>query len=204
MQVLKKDIKDTLILAALHEFQQQGFEKASMRNIAKASNMTIGNIYRYYPNKQALFEFIVEPAFSEYQNSINIIKNKLSIRDDTEDGPSIEYFDGVESTIIHLIKSFTPQMSLLFTGSTGSAYQCVKQELVFLSYMVTKSIFSNVIADMINENSYYDRLAHIIAQTLIDSICTILKTDCDNKEHFDKLIDHIIETYSYSIKIATN
>lgn len=97
--------------------------------------MTIGNIYRYYPNKQALFEFIVEPAFSEYQNSINIIKNKLSIRDDTEDGPSIEYFDGVESTIIHLIKSFTPQMSLLFTGSTGSAYQCVKQELVFLSYM---------------------------------------------------------------------
>lgn len=203
MQFLKEETKQALINAALNEFQEKGFEKASMRLIAKSSGMTIGNIYNYYPNKQALFEAVVFHAYQEYKKNIDDIKDKLYKRNKVINGVSPTYFDGIEITIIDLVKSFTPEMTLLFTGAKGSDYENVKEELTNISYEVTKSIFSNSFSSSIKDNSYYDRLAHTIAETLIESICIIMKNNYD-KEYFGKLIDHMITTYSVSIKIAIN
>jgi len=203
MQILKEETKQSLLSAALNEFQEKGFEKASMRFIAKSSGMTIGNIYNYYPNKQALFEAVVSNAYQEYKKNIDDIKDKLYKRNKMVNNTSSTYFDGVEITIVDLIKSFTPEMNLLFTGSKGSDYQYIREELTNISYEITKSIFSNSFSIPIIDNSYYDRLAHIIAETIIESICIVMRSNAD-KELFEKLIDHMIMTYSKSIKIAIN
>ena len=46
--------------AALRMFIRQGYHGTSMREIAGVSGVSLGNIYNYYPTKEALFQRIVE------------------------------------------------------------------------------------------------------------------------------------------------
>ena len=57
-QTLKEEVKSRIIEAAKAEFYDKGYEKASMRTIAKRAEMTVGNIYRYFENKEAVHAYI--------------------------------------------------------------------------------------------------------------------------------------------------
>ena len=65
MQVLKEEVRQRIIKSARREFKKCGFEKASMRSIASSANMTVGNLYRYYKNKEDLYGAIIGGLFGE-------------------------------------------------------------------------------------------------------------------------------------------
>lgn len=46
--------------AALKLFSRQGFRATSMREIAADSGLSIGNLYHHFPNKEALFQRLIE------------------------------------------------------------------------------------------------------------------------------------------------
>jgi AcrR family transcriptional regulator len=48
----KEQIED----AARELFIRQGFHATSMRDIAKGAEVSLGNLYNYYPTKEAIFE----------------------------------------------------------------------------------------------------------------------------------------------------
>ena len=54
MQTLKEDVREKIIDSAKNEFLEKGIERASMRDIAAGSGMTVGNLYRYFKNKEEL------------------------------------------------------------------------------------------------------------------------------------------------------
>ena len=60
MQTLKPEVRERIIKSARKNFAIHGYEKASTRMIAAGANMTVGNIYRYYKDKDALFYAVVE------------------------------------------------------------------------------------------------------------------------------------------------
>ena len=55
MQVLKEDIRGRILAVAEQRFGQQGYSKTSMREIAGAVGVGVGNIYNYFRNKDELF-----------------------------------------------------------------------------------------------------------------------------------------------------
>lgn len=68
--------------AALRLFTRQGFHGTTMREIADASHVSIGNIYNYYRTKPELFESIV----STYQSRFDAARERIfaQIRDPFE------------------------------------------------------------------------------------------------------------------------
>ena len=70
MQKLKENIRNDILAAAAAEFNQRGFEKASMRKIAATAGTTPGNIYRYFKNKENLQEAIVRPIMEEINQAL--------------------------------------------------------------------------------------------------------------------------------------
>ena len=52
--------RDQVLTAAAARFQDRGFHGASMSEIAVASGMSVGHIYHYFQNKEAIIEAIVE------------------------------------------------------------------------------------------------------------------------------------------------
>ena len=53
-------------MSACNEFMLQGYHQASMRQIAKNAGVTTGAIYRYFPNKDALFQAVTKSAVDAF------------------------------------------------------------------------------------------------------------------------------------------
>lgn len=63
VQVLKDSVRNDIIEAAKAAFLEIGFD-ASMREIARRANITVGNIYRYYESKEDIILAIIDrPLF---------------------------------------------------------------------------------------------------------------------------------------------
>ena len=76
-QVLKEETRKKIIEAAKDEFLHYGFDNANMRRIALKSNMTVGNLYRYFKSDNIVDiymshkdEFNILMMGSELNNSL--------------------------------------------------------------------------------------------------------------------------------------
>lgn len=58
----KTDSHEKIVKAAMQEFQEKGFEQASMKAVADAVGMTSAALYRHFENKQDMFATLVQPA----------------------------------------------------------------------------------------------------------------------------------------------
>ena len=76
MQILKDDIKNKILKAALAEFGEFGYLNSSMRRIAGSAGITTGNIYRYFKNKDELFDML-HPTYEQFVNYTLNIKGKI-------------------------------------------------------------------------------------------------------------------------------
>ena len=70
VQVLKENVKNQIASAAERMFAKVGYQKATVGMIAHEAGVATGNIYKYYANKEALFNAIITPAFVEEFNSL--------------------------------------------------------------------------------------------------------------------------------------
>ncbi|MHC6529951.1 MULTISPECIES: TetR/AcrR family transcriptional regulator [unclassified Vibrio] len=67
--VKRSDIKqDDIIKSAIEVFSQKGFEQASMEGISKQAGVSKRTLYKYYPNKDALFEVIVDKLICRFDD----------------------------------------------------------------------------------------------------------------------------------------
>ena len=63
VQILKDHVKQQISGAAERLFARAGYQKATMGTIAEEAGVATGTIYKYYKNKQMLFESIITEAF---------------------------------------------------------------------------------------------------------------------------------------------
>ena len=56
----KEELESKMIEAAVLEFLARGLESGSMENIAKEAEVSKRTLYKYFPNKEAIFDAIIE------------------------------------------------------------------------------------------------------------------------------------------------
>ncbi len=67
-QVLKDYQRKRIVVSATEEFAKNGIHGSSMRSIAINANMTVGNLYRYFKNKEELALYIIDPVLRLLNN----------------------------------------------------------------------------------------------------------------------------------------
>ena len=63
--------------AARELFIKQGFHATSMRDIAKRANVSLGNLYNYYPTKDSIFESIIDRYLSVIDEELRGIFDEI-------------------------------------------------------------------------------------------------------------------------------
>jgi AcrR family transcriptional regulator len=63
VQVLKESVRNQIVEAAEVQFAKAGFTKATIGAIAREAGVAAGTVYKYFPNKTALFRSILTDAF---------------------------------------------------------------------------------------------------------------------------------------------
>lgn len=127
MQYLKKDIKDRIIAAAVEEFKSNGYSNASIRNIANNAEISLGNIYRYFTNKEALYFAVINPFMESFRDAI---QNKLNFHDKTP--------GELASTIAELLTKYADEFIIIRQGNTS-------HYTTFINFLV------EIISNKINE-----------------------------------------------------
>lgn len=61
--------RQKIIDTALRLFGQQGYEKTSVREIARVANISLGLMYNYFSSKEALLQAIIQDGLQEIQHS---------------------------------------------------------------------------------------------------------------------------------------
>lgn len=65
-----------MISAAVGEFLARGFESGSMENVAKEAEVSKRTLYKYYPNKDALFEAILDKLMTAVCGNVPVPYSK--------------------------------------------------------------------------------------------------------------------------------
>lgn len=102
-QYLKESLRTRIIEAAQAQFVENGFENASMRKIAEKAGMTAGNLYRYFKNKEAIYQYFLQPVLNDLNNfveeasgikisQLNTAKTKALIQENLKSKKDIEEF----------------------------------------------------------------------------------------------------------------
>lgn len=101
-----------IIEAAITEFAHNGREKASMKEIASASGVSVGVLYNYYENKDALYNAALEKCFENLKNVISINTH--------EAGSLTELFSRLVDTVYSYADEHSAYLQLYFSLTQGT------------------------------------------------------------------------------------
>lgn len=121
-QVLKDELKEQIVEAARQEFLEKGFKNASMRSIAQRSGLSVGNLYRYFKNKDDLSDFIVSGVFGEINElinrlaAINMEEENSELKYDTLDELAV-YLDDLSESLVDIFNRHKIEFNILMMDS---------------------------------------------------------------------------------------
>ena len=188
-----------ILAAAKAEFFEKDFRNASMRSIASAAAAATGAIYRYYANKEALFDVLVaEPAeefFNEYKAySEDFLKQELNQQLTTlpqlTDKPN-----GEIEVLMKYIYQHYDAFKLIACCSVGTQYENYIERLTEIE---TNS--GAVIVHLPKKENRMavdmdDTLIHIISNTIFTGIFEIISHD-NSAENAEKHINALYDFYT--------
>src|SRR5690625_5398364 len=76
---LKSDKQKEIINAAIMEFVQSGFEKASTNEIVKRSNISKGSLFNYFNSKKDLYVYLIEYSVQIDRKSTRLNSSHVAI-----------------------------------------------------------------------------------------------------------------------------
>ena len=180
MQVLKEEVRQKIKKAALYEFERNGYQKTSMRSIALSAGVTVGNIYRYFKNKDDIFNVIIQPAFQEIYKFIDEFarfKNTTLSQKKQKDN----FIKTFEESLIRIYNQHRSELVILLNGSKGSQMDNAREQIISLiAGRIKKEAFPRMEKKRIMAED--DFLAQILATSFIEGISLVLNKYKDKKK----------------------
>ncbi len=177
MQKLKPEIQNKIINNARNIFYEKGYEATTMRYIAWKTKITVGNIYRYFKNKEALFDTIVS---STYEQLIALVNKEKNVDHQVQLTPS--YLNAILFDFSALCMQQPKEIVILLERyfADGSYERLAK-----LEQLITKRI-SDVIPSITPK--FVDLITHIVFEGTLYTIQT-------NKK--DELSDALVNLFTF-------
>ena len=192
MQYLKDEVRNNIVKEALREFRQLGYKGTSIRSIAKNSNTSVGNIYKYFHSKEDLYESLIGAV---YHKLIDYIKqfDKVELNDKAE----LIFYELMEK-IMEIFNENSIEIAILLNKSEGSKYENCKSTFVdFVTRIVTETMKYEL--SLQHKKLKDNFIIYLISFSLVESIAIILE-ERENGSEVRRLIVNIIDIFYKDIK----
>ena len=122
VQVLKESVRERISEAAESRFAEVGFRDATIGDIATDAGVAAGTVYKYYPDKEALFQSIITDGFVEELSALT----RQRIAAFAQPGGMAEGRDSGESESGELLRFFARnrrKVVILLGWGEGTRYE---------------------------------------------------------------------------------
>ena len=162
MQFQKPEIREKILNSAMQLFYEQGFENTSTRQIAAEVDMSVSNLYKYFANKEEIFDEIVKQYYYRY---LATFKNFVS--HENKDTFDEDACTKLTKAIFESIKGFCSQFVILMDKSKGTKYENFRNEII---HGLQAHIIKEIPSDKTNAE-----MIHIFVRNFFNGIVEIAR-----------------------------
>ncbi len=178
VQVKKDRIRECIEASALHVFAIKGYQEAKISDIAEKAGVSVGNIYRYYKNKEEIFNSVVPeslPAQMKY-----MIIGKIDAAKDGENAQSATLQD-ITGAFIRFILENREKLTIIFSGTRGTRFERLEAEMVDALLSAVRHIYPQKYDAYIQKYGN-DDMPRLIYRNLFRLYGEVMKRDTDPAE----------------------
>jgi AcrR family transcriptional regulator len=184
MQYQKEEVRNRILQSALNEFDKNGYSGTQMRRIAQEAGVATGNIYRYFHNKEEVFEAIVQPVYAHISSIIFDLYKPGDERSDIR-----EITNNIAKKIMEVYRRHGRALMVITDKSKGSKYEDFSETLVTL---VCKRLKGELSFKGIDDTN--DVLAYVISSGFVRGIFSIMRYSNDS-HRIEELVNRMLVFY---------
>lgn len=159
---LKQEKQEKILEAAIEEFADKGFKKASTNEIVKEANISKGILFHYFKNKKNLFLFV-------YDYSVEIIMAEFSKRVDWGEKDFFTKLSQISSVKLGLVNKHS-KIFKFFERAVDEECTEVKSEIEGRNKNLSESnyskVFENIDVSKFSDGIDVERAINIVMWTL--------------------------------------
>ena len=202
-------VSKRLIEAADEEFLKNGFENSSVRTIAEKANTSARAIYTRFENKEALFQAVIESAYSDF---MELFKNdKIIYWENAEKGSLPQKTEEYYIKYLDFAYKHKKQFQLLLTCAKGSRFESFTEKLAqmdldYLQAHLPRVLNNqkNISSDLLKNWGISDSSRKLFFESITYSFYKNLFIPFIKEMPFEDAKDYIIKlTQFYSSGITT-
>jgi TetR/AcrR family transcriptional regulator, cholesterol catabolism regulator len=200
-QILKQEVRDKILATTRQILTEKDFLSINLREIAKESNVSLSNIYNYFPSKDALLEGVVEDTLIEFDKASQEIEKTLLSK------KKLLYlnFDKSQTyakTIMDFILKHKTNLNILAHKSKGSK---LDEYINSWSKNYAKLEYTSL---KLKAKGHKDILKHLPSEFFMENLCDfffsstkkLVKKDLDEKElkkYLEEIFAFIYQGWDY-------
>ena len=166
-----------LLSCIKQEFLQYGYQKASLKNIARNAGITTPGLYRHFPSKAAMFSAMVEPVTAEFLESCDASMEETFQRFSESD--FLEHFNEFRTEkngeLISYMYDHYDVFRLLLVCSEGTCYEDFEERMIQIEQKSVRDLFAFLDKRGIPHEQVTDDELHILSTTLVTAVCESIR-----------------------------
>lgn len=178
MRPLNEKLAADLLEAGKAEFLEKGFQGASMRNIAARLSVTTGALYRYYTDKEAMFDALVEePAreLEEYYRGVQQQFAGLPMQDQIKELPEVS--DEGHTWMVEYIYDHFDAFKLIVCCSNGTKYEHYLDVLTEIEVNASIVLMERMQSEGYQPEKIDEELIHMVASSMFNGMFETVRHD---------------------------
>lgn len=199
----KNDSRTIILENAKKEFLELGFEKASMRSIAKKSGFTAGALYKHFDSKEEMFNALVEPVYLSLLKVFD--KYTDYVMEDIEEKSDELFDDSVKgaTAILDLIYENFDEFQLMFNYSVGTRFEHIREDIVDIEAKSTKQFLEVAKKNGFTPAEISDTEIHIFATMSLTPLFEVITHGYPYEEAV-KIVELMSKAQNYAWDKITN
>ena len=196
MRPVNEKLAADLLEAGKQEFLEKGFQGASMRGIASRLSVTTGALYRYYTDKESLFDVLVEEPARVLEERYRAIQRNFAdqpVKDQVQTLPEVS--DEGHSWMVEYIYDHFDAFKLIACCSTGTRYEHYLDALIEIEVNASHLWMEKMQREGLNVLPLDDDMVHILASALFNGLFETVRHDTP-KEKAVAYVDTLRTFYS--------
>lgn len=183
MRPVNEKLAADLLEAGKKEFLAHGFQGASMRNIAAAAGVTTGALYRYYLDKEALFDALVEGPAGTLEASYR--KQQKDFAEQTLQSQLAglpEISDGTAAWWMDYIYDHYDAFKLIACCSAGTRYEHYIDTLIDIEAESGRRLIDRMKEEGIPVQDMDDGLIRMLSGCMLNGIFETVRRDMPREQ----------------------
>ena len=178
MKLTNEKLAKDILSAGKEEFLEKGFQGASMRQIAARLQVTTGAIYRYYTDKESIFEALVGDAARELEERYRRVQQEFSelpLSGQMENLPEVS--EDEHTWMMEYIYDNFDAFKLISCCAVGTGYEHYLDRLIEIEVNSSLALIDKMQQEGMEVLPMDEDMIHIVASAMFNGMFETVRHD---------------------------